>query len=165
MTQATDKTPATTRLGNWRWLLLASLALNLMVAGVVVGHAVTDRPDRKVPRVDRLGGPMTLALSHEDRREIGEALRREYKDSRPSRTQLRAEYQDVIGALRSDPYDSARLEQVFARQLAGTTERVAVGQRLLLARIATMTPDERRAFAARLEDGLNRHDKWGRPER
>ena len=165
MTDTTEKTAPQTRLGRWRWLLLASLALNLMVAGVVIGHALGDGPGRKVPRVDRIGGPMTFALSHDDRRQIGEALRREYKDGRPSRAQIKAEYSDVITALRSDPYDRARLEAVFARQLSGATDRMAVGQRLLLERIATMTTAERQAFAERLEDGLSRQEKWGRQDR
>ena len=55
-----------------RIIFFLSLALNLLVAGLVIGHMLGDGPDRRVPRVDRMGGPMTFALSHEDRRAIGD---------------------------------------------------------------------------------------------
>ncbi|WP_407492773.1 periplasmic heavy metal sensor [Pseudooceanicola sp. MF1-13] len=148
--------PASRKLGWLRWILLPSLALNLLVLGLIAGHVIFDEPDRRVPRVDRMGGPLTFALSHEDRREIGDALRREYRDARPSRAELQAQYQDVIAALRQDPYDRAAIEQAFADQLDGVTQRVAVGQKVLLDRIESMSADERSAFADRLEEGLKR---------
>jgi uncharacterized membrane protein len=126
---------------------------------------VFDEPDRKVPRVDRIGGPLTFALSHDDRKEIGKALRQQYRQGRPTRAQIQEEYQQAITALRADPYDRAGLEAVFAAQLAGATERVAIGQRLLLERIAQMSSDERRAFADRLEEGLEHPERFGRPEK
>ena len=87
-----------------RVVLLVSLALNLLVVGVVAGHFLRDDPKGRVPRVDRMQAPMTFALSHEDRRAIGKALRQEYRDNRPSREEVVAEYQGVIAALRADPF-------------------------------------------------------------
>lgn len=167
--QAPDiQTPAR-RPGWLRWLLLVSLALNLLVAGVVVGHLFGDGPDRRVPRADQMGGPLTFALSKEDRREIGKSLRREYREGRPSRSQIAADYRSVIDTLRADPFDRARLEEVFARQLTSATSRIAIGQRLLLERIEGMDTADRRAFADRLEEGLERHkrrdEERERPER
>jgi len=154
------------RLGWLRWVLLPSLALNLLVVGLVVGHVIGDKPDRRVPRVDRMGGPMTFALSHEDRREIGKALRQEYRESRPSRDAIRQQYQDVIAALRAEPFDKAALEAVFEAQLAGANQRVAIGQKVLMDRIETMSPEERAGFASRLEEGLKRPDRpFGKPEK
>ncbi|EAQ01925.1 hypothetical protein OB2597_00870 [Pseudooceanicola batsensis HTCC2597] len=148
------------RLGWLRWLLFASLALNLLIAGIVVGHAVADPPDRRVPRVDRIGGPLTFALDHEDRRAIGKALRREYREARPSRSEIAGQYRNAIAALRADPYDPEQLETVFENQLDAARERMEIGQRLLLERIAAMDPTERRAFADRLEEGVERHGRF-----
>lgn len=173
MTQSPDTGKTPRKLGSLRWILLPSLAINLLVLGLFVGHLVVDEPDRKVPRVDRMSGPLTFALSHEDRREIGKALRKEYRDARPTRAEVRAEYQSVIAALQAEPYDRAALEAVFAAQLAGATERVAIGQKLLLTRIAAMTPDQRQEFAARLQEGLDHPermfgrdgDRGGKPDK
>ena len=155
----TDKSPPrTARSPLWlRLLLFVSLALNLLVAGVVAGHILRDGPDGRVPRVDRMGGPMTFALSPEDRREIGHALRDAYREKRPTREQIMAEYQGVIEALRSDPFDRRGLQSAFDRQLASTQDRVAIGQEVLMQRITTMSDAERHAFADRLEEGLRRH--------
>ena len=159
MTQPTEKTTTRGRMGRLRWILLPSLALNILFLGVFVGNAVGDRPDHRVPRVDRMGGPMTFALSHEDRREIGKALHREYRKDRPTRAEVREEYNSIVVALRAEPYDRQRLEVIMADQSANATQRILIGQKLLLDRIEEMSAEERRAFATRLEEGLKRSDR------
>ena len=81
-----------------RIIFFLSLALNLLVAGLVIGHMLGDGPDRRVPRVDRMGGPMTFALSHEDRRAIGDALRKEYRENDRPRHNRDAQYRAFIAA-------------------------------------------------------------------
>jgi uncharacterized protein (DUF2236 family) len=48
------------------------------------------------------------------------------------------------------------VERSLQRQLDFAVERQALGQRLLLERLAEMTPKERAAFADRLQEGLDR---------
>ena len=139
-----------------RLVLFASLALNLLIAGVVLGHFLRDDPRGKVPRVDRIEAPMTFALSPEDRREIGRALRREYRENRPSRQEIVAEYRGVIAALRADPFEPARVEAALRNQRQAATDRMELGQRLLMQRLNAMTVEERHGFADRLEEGLKR---------
>ena len=162
MTSQTPEKPR--RRGLLRIVLFVSLALNLLVAGAVVGHFLNDRPDRRVPRVDRMGGPLTFALTHEDRRAIGHALRREYRKDRPSREEIAADYRDVIGALRADPFDATRVQASLDRQLNAATDRIALGQRLLMERIVEMSAEDRAAFADRLEEGVQRMAE-GKPPR
>ena len=148
-----------------RVVLLVSLALNLLVVGVVAGHFLRDDPKGRVPRVDRMQAPMTFALSHEDRRAIGKALRQEYRDNRPSREEVVAEYQGVIAALRADPFQPELVEDAFRRQRAAASSRVEIGQKLLMDRLTAMSADERHAFADRLEEGLRRGPRHGdKPE-
>jgi uncharacterized membrane protein len=152
------KNPKKTGTGMRPWLkvvLFASLALNLAIAGAVIGAAVKygPRDGHRPPRVDMMG-PYTHALSHKDRREIGAQLRREYRSERPSREEMRAQFAQVLAALRAQPFDPGALEQLFQRQLAVGMERQEIGQRLLLRHLAGMTDAERAEFAARLEDGL-----------
>lgn len=156
MTPTSPSTP-TTRAPLWlRLVLIVSLALNLLVAGTVIGHMMRDDPRGRVPRVDRIEGPMTFALTKDDRREIGKALRQKYRENRPSRQQIVEDYQGVIAALRSDPFQPDRVEKAFGNQRAAAVTRMEIGQDLLIERLIAMTPEERHAFADRLEEGLER---------
>lgn len=150
------------------WLkavLFVSLALNLAVAGLVIGAVLRfgsfDGP--RPPRLDMVVGPYTHALSHEDKRAIGRALREEYRGSRPSQEQIRADFATVLQALRSTPYDGAKVETILKGQMKAGTERQELGQRLLLERLSRMTDAERAAFADRLQEGLERHRPLRQP--
>ncbi|MGR3321436.1 MAG: periplasmic heavy metal sensor [Pseudooceanicola sp.] len=161
MTDDHTPPPSPPRPGMRPWLrvlVFASLALNLLVIGALAGLvAVHDRDDpRRPPRLDRSVGPLTHALSDEDKRRIGREMRRAYREGRPSRAEFYAEYQQVIAALRADPYDPSIVADSLRRQLDASAERQRIGQDLLLERLAAMTPEERAEFAARLEEGLAR---------
>ena len=162
MTQP-ETSQTSTRSPLWlRGLLFVSLCLNLLVAGSVIGHLFADGPERKVPRVDRMGGPMTFALTPEDRHEIGKSLRAEYRAGRPSRREVLADYQSVITALRADPFDPAAVQASFDSQLEASTERIAIGQQILMDRLTAMSPEDRHRFADRLEEGLAHRQKGER---
>ncbi|MGI3168022.1 periplasmic heavy metal sensor [Pseudooceanicola sp. C21-150M6] len=152
--------PAPRRMG-WplRLLLLVSLGLNLLVAGVVAGHMMNGRPERNVPRVDRMIGPLTFALSEKDRREIGRELRREYRTARPSHDDVAEEYRGLITALRANPFDPSVVETVLDRQAETATTRLMRGQTVLMDRISGMSTQDRSEFADRLEEGLLRMER------
>lgn len=160
MTEPVENKPKKTGTGMRPWLkvvLFASLALNLAVAGLVIGAAVKYGPKDgpRPPRVDMMMGPYTHALSHKDRRAIGEQLRREYRAERPSRAQVRAQFEQVLSALRAQPFQPDALDALLQTQLEAGQERQAIGQRLLLQRLSAMSDAERAEFAERLEEGLN----------
>ncbi|MGH1354399.1 MAG: periplasmic heavy metal sensor [Thalassovita sp.] len=159
MTEPVETPKKKTGTGMRPWLkvvLFASLALNLAVAGLVIGAAVKygPRDGHRPPRVDMMMGPYTHALSRKDRREIGEKLRREYRAERPSRQEMRAQFDRVLTALRAQPFDAGVVEQLFEHQLEAGMERQAIGQRLLMQRLIQMSDAERADFAERLEEGL-----------
>lgn len=156
MTQSPTPQPAK-RTPVWlRLVLLISLAANILVLGAVVGHFLRDDPKGRVPRVDRIEAPMTFALSQKDRREIGDALRREYRQNRPTREEIQSQYRGIIAALRADPFDPAAVAEGFARQRQATQSRIEIGHDLLLQHLTTMSAADRKAFADRLEEGLKR---------
>ncbi|WP_420568054.1 periplasmic heavy metal sensor [Thalassovita sp.] len=166
MTEPFDNNPKKTGTGMRPWLkvvLFTSLALNLAVAGVVIGAAVKygPRDGPRPPRVDMMMGPYTHALSHKDRRAIGEQLRREYRAERPSRAQVQAQFDQVLSALQAQPFDPEALGDLLQNQLAAGQERQAIGQRLLLQRLTAMSDAERAEFAERLEDGLRNRRHLG----
>ena len=146
-----------------RVLLFGSLALNLLVVGTVVTlfalHGEKDGDRRGPPRADRMGGPLTFALSDEDRHAIGRAMREAYRAGRPDRGEVQAQYRAVVDALRSDPYDPAVVEQSLTRQSELAQDRQRIGNRLLLERLAAMNAEDRAAYADRIEEAL---DRWAR---
>lgn len=149
-----------TRAPRWmRWTLIASLALNLAVAGVIVGAAVNrmsgDGP--RPPSVRTLDlGAYSAALSPEDRRALRAAFRAEWPGLRQMRTSQAETTAAILAALRADPFDAAAVRARLADQQTRMAEGLNLGQRLLLDRLQAMTPAERAAFADRLEDRLTR---------
>ncbi len=149
-----------------RWTLIASLALNLAVLGLVVGAAVNhmsgDSP--RPPSVRSLDlGAYSAALSPEDRRALRETFRAEWPGLRQMRTSQAETTAAILTALRADPFDAAAVRARLADQQTRMAEGLNLGQRLLLERLEAMTPAERAAFADRLEERLTRHHRSNGP--
>ncbi len=147
-----------------RILLFVSLALNLLVVGVVAGIAVNGPPG---PPGGGRGSsnqdpalPYTRALEEDQRRDLRRQLRRDVMRDRQEMRALRddifAGYQEALSVLRSSPYDSDALEAALVRQADHGAELRARGQALLGAYIAEMSAEERAAYADRLEAELSR---------
>lgn len=145
-----------------RIALVVSLALNLLIvaalASMVLTHGHVPRSGQtRTGTVDI--GRFTAALTDADRR----AIRQEYvlraDRLRGARGAAAAELQQLVSALRADPFDPAAIAAVMAEQRARLHAGMETGQALLLDRIAAMTPAERAAYADRLESGA----EHGRP--
>lgn len=154
MSDATQPKPRTRR--GVKIALFLSLALNLLVAGLVLGAVVHHRHGRfsGPPRLDRAGGPMITALSPSDRRAIGNALREAASAPHPTRAELRGEYQAVVTALRAHPFDPQAVKTALEGQVRMLTQRAELGQALLLQHLQEMSDSERAAYAERLEKAL-----------
>ncbi len=139
-----------------RWIKIAlalSVALNLAVAGLALGALLKDGPHRGMPR-DLSLGPFTDAFSPEDRRALREAFRDRMPAFRETRAAARAEFQALAEALRADPVDPEALGAALRAIQARNADRLELGRELIEARLMAMTPEERRAYADRLERGL-----------
>lgn len=158
-----DQTPVRpTRSGRGlRWALGISLALNLAVVGMVAGAMLRDGPGMRGAMVRDLGfGPFTEALSREDRRAMRQALFERAPEIRQARQQRQEDLQALVAILRAEPFDAAALAAAMAEQEARMVGQLRLGQTVLQERIAAMTPEARRGFAERLEDGLG-HGRRG----
>jgi uncharacterized membrane protein len=158
MSDMTPKSGSGMRL--WlRIVLVLSLALNLAVIGFVAGNQMKwgGKDRHHGPKISRMGGPLTHALSHEDRHEIGRAMRAKYKEDDAARTAQRATWDALIVALEADVFDRAVIAGHLADQRTMMTDRMAHGQTLLLDRLEQMSPEERRAYVERLKAKRN---KW-----
>jgi len=144
-----------------RITLFVSLALNLLVAGLVGGVALSFRGGGDGPPVARLVrdlglGPFLRALSDNDRRALGAAAESRRTDLRKHRQEMRATFTETLAALRDEPFDPQRLASVIGRQSEIANRSRGLGQELLVARIAAMAPAERLALADRLERKVRR---------
>ena len=153
----TSPTPPHAPIRGWiKGLLFASLAVNLVVAGLVIGAVLRhgDMMGHRTDRAAQFGGPYTSALSREDRRAIWQQMRAMPDEGRPDRAGIRAEFAAVVAALRAEPYDPGLVRDIVGRQFAAGMARQQAAQALLLERIEAMTPAERAAFADRLSTRL-----------
>lgn len=140
------------RRGRGLWVLLAaSLALNLLLVGVIGGAVIRHGGwhDAEVPRLHRRGGPLTRALSGADRRAIRQAMREAY-DGRALHGAHRARVEALIADLEAPEFDPAAVAAHLDGYRAAFGERLDTGQRLLLQRLQAMDAAARTAYAARL---------------
>ena len=142
-----------------RIALAVSVALNLLILGLVAGAVLRDGgPHGRMVR-DLDFGPFTEALTPEDRDALRRDFIRQAPDLRDMRRQMRDDFSTLLAALRAEPFDVEALRGVVANQGDRMAARLELGQDLMLARIAAMTPAERAAFADRLEQRLERGPK------
>ncbi|WP_108482649.1 periplasmic heavy metal sensor [Oceaniglobus ichthyenteri] len=145
-----------------RVLLIASLALNLLVAGVVVGGMVTHgRDDTKRSSDYRalrdIGNvPYVMALTPEDRSALAQTLKPRQERLSNNREALRARFEAALEVLRTDPFDADMLRGLLAQQRAILSERQQLGEELLIARLQEMSVAERTNYANRLDRSLRR---------
>ncbi|MCW1951168.1 MAG: periplasmic heavy metal sensor [Octadecabacter sp.] len=134
-----------------RGLLIASLALNLLVVGVVAGAVFNGGGPGGPQRIDLTVGPLTRAMDGERRDAVRDALRESGAFQRRDRSAIREDMQVLLATLRADVFDEAAFREALSRQRA----RLQSGQSAVLeavtAQIEDMGPEERAAFADRLE--------------
>ncbi|MCU0903200.1 MAG: periplasmic heavy metal sensor [Tabrizicola sp.] len=155
--QATPPMPAKTSRGV-KIALAVSVALNLAVAGLVLGAWLGDGPRKGMPR-DLSFGPFSEALSDADRRALRKALMDRAGEFRTSREAARADFVALLTALRADPFDPQTLRTALVAVETRNAERLELGRTLIEARLVEMSTAERQAFADRLEKGLRRGGK------
>jgi uncharacterized membrane protein len=140
--------------GRWmRVLLVVSLAANLAVVGVVAGWALRHggHHGHHPTRLDMAGGPLTRALSDEDRREIGQRMREVWRESGGNRAGFRSSFDALVVDLRAVPFDPDRVAERMREQRQGFAARFEMGQDVLIAHLAAMSDADRAAYADRLE--------------
>ena len=142
-----------------RILLIASLALNLLVVGVVVGGAFRGKSPRPFGGAEMTLGAFTQAMSPEHRRALGARLRDAQGAQRPGQGARAEAIRSFLSALKADPFDPTAIEALFAEQQQRASAGMAAGQQALLEQLESMSPSERAEFADRIENRLRRVDR------
>jgi len=155
-----------------RWLLIASLTLNLLFLGLAAGGAM--RMWRGLPQAEPSVGSALMmlwrALPDDDRRVLRGAERAADGDRLSGgdrralwRGRVVAEVAELRSLLTAQPFDRQALETRLsaARQLQADRAEAALAQ--MLDRIEAMTPAQRAVMAERLERRyLRRSERSGR---
>lgn len=144
-----------------RWpkvLLGVSLALNLLVLGVVGGAIWRfggPHDMRSPPR--SIGAAMFHELPRQDRRVLREGSNKGHADRR---ARQQADAKAVDAALRATPFDRTALEVVLNGQLSRRAHFQKSVQDAWLNRIAGMSRADRLAYAERLNKRLSERRYW-----
>lgn len=136
-------------------VLVVSLGLNLLVAGMAVGAWMHGPPG---PRDGRdLGfGPFDEVFRPEDRLSLRDAVRARAGDLRAARSQMSTDMQAVISALRAEPFDPAALKAALARQQDNLTRRIGIGTEVITDYLSALPAERRAEFADRIEEKVRR---------
>ncbi|MBE1293704.1 MAG: periplasmic heavy metal sensor [Rhodobacteraceae bacterium] len=143
-----------------RVLLIGSLALNLLIVGVVGGAAISLRGgSEKGPVSDRFGSPHIKALTFDDKREVGRAIRSAYRKSNVDHRADHSQYKEALAVLRASPLDESALRDLVMTLDQAGERRRAMARDVFLAKIISMSDADRAAYADRLEEVLQRGPK------
>ncbi len=141
-----------------RVLLVASLAANLLVVGLVAGAVFNGPPPRESGRSpgDVASTIYFGALPPDARREVTRMMWRHARDFREGREMLRTEVGNTLALLRAETVDKDALVASVRSQREQLGQRRELGDRLFIDYVAGMSLEERRAYADRIEEMLQR---------
>ncbi len=154
-----------------RWVrvtLAVSLALNLLVAGALIGGAIAHwrRPPPDGLAALRPFGiaPFARHLPAPERRRIGDALAAEAEAFAAARARLAEAGRALAEALRQPEADPERLARAFAELRAAGSALQAVSHEVLARELAALPLAERERLARAMERRLARPPRHrGRP--
>lgn len=139
-----------------RGLLIGSVTLNLLIVGVVGGSLYGLKQHGGPTGSERFGAPFVRALSFDDKRAVGRAVRQAFREAEVDRKADRELFDEALRQLRQTPFDPAALQVTAVAIDQASEARRGLGRAVFLARIADMDDATRRAYADRLEDILTR---------
>jgi uncharacterized membrane protein len=152
-----DPTRTPSRL--WKIVLVCSLALNMAVAGVVIGAVSSGRTGDGPPRSFDLGiGPISRALLPQEQRDVRRAMR---ENGNLRNLDFRGDVRNIEAALLTEPFSADALREALSVQRDRMRNVQVQAQDALIATIAEMTPERRTAFADKLINEMSRNRQRG----
>ena len=129
----------------------------LSLAGLLIGDALSGGGPGRGPRPAELAlGPLARALDPEDRRAILQDLRGDPGLGPLGREERAADLAGMAAALRTEPFDEAAAGAALAAGAERLASAEAAVREALIARLAAMPPEARRAVADRIESERGR---------
>lgn len=139
--------PVTTRLPRWaKFALIASIALNVLVFGAVAGAFMRGGPDGPAARGSNILGYIAT-MPQEKRQKLFATTRDLRSQIRPLRQAAREAARERVAALVAEPFDKQRYLAAQTKQIEAESRLRLMLRDLVAEAAATMSQDERRAFA------------------
>lgn len=141
-----------TRSGWMKWVLIASLAVNVAVGAAVVGAFATGGPARDAGGEARRGGgppemrALVRAMPRDARRAFFSTLRSERRLSN-GRAALRLARAEVIASLQAEPFAAAAFTAALQAQREVQAGLADAGIAAMTDSVAGLSPADRRAMA------------------
>lgn len=141
------------RLG--RIVLVLSLALNVLLAGAIIGALASGKGG--TPRsYDLQIGPFAQVLSQEQRRALGRDLRRAIRESGLRRPQQRGAMTELVTLLESETFDPVAFEDIVRSEQTRLNEMRGLAVTVLGAYLSDLPQSERAAIAEGLQEQASR---------
>jgi len=135
----------------WRWVLLASLMVNLLVAGAVLGHVFGFGPPMmrppNGPLVDYAPQRFFADVAKQRRKELAQPFRDGRDDFQKFRSQAGLRAMAIADALSREPFDADALNALVDSYSIGPESPAAKAAALVKDLYAKLTPDERALLA------------------
>ena len=151
MTDATQPSRVSPR--TLRWALIASLALNVLIIGAVVGSMCFVRYGG--PRHKGMKGSALYHVSRTLPRERSDFIRQKIADAQPGMETVRKGVRDgragVRDVLASDTFDQAKLDAALDALVQAQTNEARARTTLFGSTVGQLTPEERRGLGEWLE--------------
>ncbi len=143
------------------WLLAASLAVNLFLAGFLAARSLRhhDVERRRPPDLFHIGG----ALRGSDVPGVRQKMRTHMQQARPARRELRRARAEVKAALEAEQFDRQRLESALAELRAQSVKMQDLLHGALVDVVDGLSAQERRSLAEANWSGRRRGPKVGPP--
>lgn len=163
---STDNGRAGTARGCPRWIrviLILSLAVNLAIAGVVVGHKLRADSKHKRQGADRVIDWMVEMVPEERqdfaRKHLSDLPRRLDSERAERITHL----PEVISAMEAEPFDPDALDVALRSMSEQHHGKRTAFRHSLISLLEVLTPEERASFAENYRERLDSQAKKGRP--
>ena len=139
----------------WRYLLVASLALNVAVAGVVIGSAFDRHGPGRGPRMDGPLAPLVMSLPDATRQELFAEMKRVLRADPGER---RESFEALLSAIRAEPFEPEAVTAALREQRDLGDARLRALETALAAELADLSAEDRAEYAERLRNSVRRRD-------
>ncbi len=138
-------------------ILVVSLAINLLIAGMMGGmmYRANGIPHMDTHLRDVGFKVLVNALTRKDRFMMGRALREKFgnRDARLSLARLKIN--ELVKVLQASDFDGNKVETILRSNALNIVPRQEAGVRMLIDRLKSMTAKERQTYVDRLDMAMS----------
>ncbi|PIB24426.1 hypothetical protein BFP76_04260 [Amylibacter kogurei] len=142
---------------NWKkYLLIGSVGLNLVFAGLIAGAAIKGPPKHHSSVSVANMRAVMMALPEDKRKELRANFEQNKEKNKFDRVQFRAAKEDITNAIEAVPFNRSVLENALNQQQNLVSVAAQSSSQAFVEVIANMTDDERATFSKNMRELRNK---------